>query len=487
MYFKSRKAIKIIIILVPLFIFIWFLNKYFVSFGKQTIKYDFKKPSPFISDLYPRTRTSDFEKEDSVHFKKILDDVVYFDLKLPKLYRYAQVKIKFKNPAQPIFNIGAQKDKQIFDSHALENKIIDQSKWNKIQERDLILLQKEKEYETIDKFLEEFPPTAKIITYHYDELLKTVNIDYQKSDKILKISHALRGFHTLYTYIKNETLDFVFSFVKINQSPDTDLFNIKVINNKTDQLVFQDNKLKEKNFHLEIPNLEEGVYKIELDISDDLIIQEIQTKQNKVVFGKKLFLAQSPEYFPNINPEEIPVTFYSTGKNLYITTFHPQGLQTLKINSRNYHIDEIQKKYGLGKKVLQSEGLSMIHSPKSNLLLESDGFFAFSLENFFYPKPPNIVKLNEVTDIEKFDYIIAEYNPKLSEKNGWKEAQTKFDLSKLYLENSKIKFMLSAPGLRDHMREIKIAEIKVTLEKEPITLKNFWPRFKNFVRRVFKR
>jgi len=67
---------------------------------------------------------------------------------------------------------------------------------------------------------------------------------------------------------------------------------------------------------------------------------------------------------------------------------------------------------------------------------------------------------------------------------NWQKAWVIFDLYPSFTVNHSLRFMFSAPGLDFGRREIKIRKIKVVLEKEPITRENFYPKIKNFSRRV---
>lgn len=505
---RFLRIIKIIILLIPILIFAWILNKQFAPFGKATFKYNFKKDSAVISDLYPRARTSDIEKEKGEYYKTLTNDSVYFDLNLPRWFSTAIFEIKFKNQ-NPIFEIGGRKDKEkwIFDKRPLENKIIDnlarKSSWHKLQEGNLILLQKEKKFESVSDFFENLPASEKIATYFYDKFARDIKFPkYEKSNKTLEINQALRGYHTIYTYIKNEDLHFIFSVVDINRQLGPDRLNFNVYQYSTGKKIYtktvkDDGEIepsgkisKREEVEINIPGLEEGIYKIELDFSDDLIIRKIKTNQSKIVFGGRLFIAKSDEYFKEIKPEEMATDFYSSGKRLVISTAHPRSLQTIKINNSSFDISKINQKYILGKDEIVSEGLSLIHSPKNDLFIESNGYFAFSLDSFFYPQPKNIIKLNAETEPEELknlNFIVASYTTPKEVKNEWKVARAEFDLTKLYMDKDfKIQFMLSAPGLYEEGRETKIGEIKVTLKKPPLTPKNFISRLKSFVRRAKK-
>lgn len=496
---KNILFIKIIILLIPVLVFVWIFNKQYAPLGKLEVVYDFSKESPFISDLYPELRTDGIEKEDGDYLNTIHEDTVYFDLILPRLYKKARVKVVFKGTS-PIFDIGGEKEKDVwaFEMRPLENKIIDQLGWPKIEEGNLTLWQKNKNYNKIHDLIDKSVVKEKIATYHFNEFNKDIKLDnYEKSNQGTEINYTLRGPHLMYTYIKDEELDFTFNMQDINRAWNEDIANISVYKNKNGEKVYNkvvsidedasaSNQISSiKEVQIKIPNLEEGIYKVELSTNDDLLTRKIKTKQKLLVFERQLFLAESNEYIASINENKSPITFYNTGNNITIETPHPNSLQTVQINDQNLEIEEVNKKYVLGKDKLSAGEFDTIKSPRSDLYLESNGYFVFSLDNMLYPKPPNIITMEPDTNMNEINYIIAKYyeKPKLLE-NDWREAQAEFDLGDLYIdEDSKIKFLLSAPGLRDSEGEIKISEIKIILEKDPITIQNIISKLKNFIKK----
>jgi len=501
---KVIKISKVIIILIPFFILGGVLNKHFTPLGELTVKYDFKKESPFISDLYPSNRVGEIDKENGYYYRSLKDDTVYFDLTLPRWFNEAIFEIKFKSQ-NPIFEIRGRESKEqwAFTKKPLENKIIDKEvetgNWHEIRDGDLLLMQRRQEFDGLTQFFANFPATRNIATYSHDDLPRDFKLtDYVKANKITTIKPTLRGRHIIYTYIKDEDLDFKFAVTDINRKFGPDRININVYQQETGEKIHSQSleddgetgptdKIVAANreITIDLPDLPEGVYKVELDFSDDLITEKIESKQNKLVFGQRLFIANSNEYFPELSSAATTTDIYSSGERLVISTTHPAGLQTIKTNDNSFDIAEINERYVLGKEELGTEEISTIHSPQSDLLIESGGYFAYSRDNFFYPEPSNIKKLDaatEMRDLTNTEFIIANYSPPISVKDDWEMAQVKFDLTKLYMdEDMKIQFLFTSPGLQENAREIQVEEIKVTLKKPPLTWDNFLTRLKNFV------
>ena len=62
-----------------------------------------------------------------------------------------------------------------------------------------------------------------------------------------------------------------------------------------------------------------------------------------------------------------------------------------------------------------------------------------------------------------------------------------YEMGKMDKDKGMYKIMFSSPGLSAENEElgIKIFDIKVKMTKDPITLENFWTRFKGYIERIF--
>lgn len=157
--------IKGVTIGLALFSLFWILKEYY---GKLTIVYDFSKDSKYISHLAPWQRLMPIEELNGDWLQQIKDDLVYFDVKSPPLFQKVTCELTFDNPSQTIFKLGRQVDaKDNYLEKPIKNKFIDNLVWFKIQEGGVILLQKQKKYNSLKEFLNNPPKEEKIGTYFY--------------------------------------------------------------------------------------------------------------------------------------------------------------------------------------------------------------------------------------------------------------------------------------------------------------------------------
>jgi len=484
------KTIKIILILIPIVGFVWLVNKNLAFSGQLTVKYDFSKKSAFISELYPNSRVSSVQRdEQGEYFQALTSHPVYFDLKMPRTFNQAEIIIKYKNSDNPIFEIGAKAGpaEDQFDLKPVENQILDRliedkTGWSAIGHQETVLIQKNyagQNFETVDHFLNDLPE-SNLAVYHYNLIQNFKIPDYQKSAGRTIIDKSIRGPHQIFTYIKDEPLDFKLIVQDINRHDNPD--PLKIIVSYQDKIIYQfdleddgyvtgtDPATEAREVSLYLDDLAEGVYKIDLQTNDDIFFRQIDTAQRLLVFKNRLYLTDSPEYadgLAGLNTE--PTTVYATTNKIVAQTSHQASRQTLTIAGQELVIDQAHRKFSFkpDRSLAARDEIYPITSSKNDILMIYNGFMAFSREAFFEPLPPAI---DEATDIERqeINYILADYQPP-TVADGYKTASIKFDLTRHFVVDKKLRFVFSG-------RDIQIHEIEVRLKGQPVNLKTIRDR-----------
>jgi hypothetical protein len=78
----------------------------------------------------------------------------------------------------------------------------------------------------------------------------------------------------------------------------------------------------------------------------------------------------------------------------------------------------------------------------------------------------------EFRPVENRDEAVANYR----QEGDWRRAEAEFGLSPEIMDGRVLHFMISAPGLDKSEDEIRVRKITVTLERDPLTRDNLWPR-----------
>lgn len=166
---RILRFIKIIIWLLPLFIFVFLLSKNLMIFGSVSASYQMKQNSPFIS-LAPVDRMSTPMHDLHGWYRKVISEPVYFDIRLPIQCQKITLKIKYSNQDQNLLELGGmvnQTENAIF-LQPLENKIIDDLSWFRVTDGEFWLWQKERKYQSFFQFVKNPPPARQVALYRAD-------------------------------------------------------------------------------------------------------------------------------------------------------------------------------------------------------------------------------------------------------------------------------------------------------------------------------
>lgn len=469
------RIVQILMILAPIATFLWLLNQYLVPSGVFTVRHGVNDLSPFIERILPDDRVgAPYREEDGDWAQSIYGDPAYFFVHPHRHFDSVDVEVRFKNTETPILEIGAlaQEAGQVYDLRPMQNLLIDRSDWDRTEQGGLVLLQREKTFESIDAFLQNTPPRYDIATYHYDLAEPYRIAGYAPSSSARTVDVSLRGFHEFYTYIKDETLAFDIAYMDMNRTPGGDPVTVVAIdeNGRTVADVRAMDDGDETNdaigsamehLILSVPSLPEGVYKIQLQAERDIFFRSIATTQQKMAFLNNVYLGDEVGY----NDETRPVSFWTQAKHLAFQTQHADGAQEVQVGGDTVRIAEPYDRVTSG---VTAEGVVKVVAPRGDLLIETDGLMAFAPDQFFNPDP---IRLRPDTDLDLLDvdYIIASYVP--PEADGeWLVARVSFDTSVFAAQDDGTwKFVLSAPGISDRQERYDVGSVNMTFSREPLT------------------
>lgn len=430
--------------------------------------YNFQEDSDLVSPLTPWYRLSPIEEIDGKRVQRMNEDLVYFDVQIPKwFYRWLNtvtITVTFRNPDHPFFHLGGRVSG--FLDRPLENKMLDQLKWPAIRRDETVLFQKNPVFSRIEEFLENPPQDKKIVTHLTTVDLPTILPDYRKSSTITRIERTLAGPQTLWTYINDETLTLNILVELPEGAPDSKIRIVEAAKSKT---VHEKTVLPGKNnAAITIPDLPEGVYRIEFMGSPLLRIRRIETSQHLLVFSGTLF---------SVDDDRETSLFVKNGSTLVVTAKH-RNIPSIQVGGRTIPFEENVKL-----KVADLGETERITIPTADVTIETDGWIAFSNDLLFVPRPANVTSLKEGLDLEAYDFILT-LVPNSTTKNSWTESQVSFPMKQLLRDSKgKIRFRLSAPGLGVKGRSIEISSIKVQLFNPRVTPQNFPEKFKKVLKK----
>jgi hypothetical protein len=463
---KILKFTKFLILLFFISLWGYLIFKNFALSGKFVISYDLKHNAPLISNLKPVSRLAD-DQESRRHYKAITAEPIFFDFKLPPWPKFKKVKVSvvYKTEA-PIFEIGTLlKNGWQIDVRTVQNDYLENLNWSKIQKGNAILYQKEKKYEAIENFLEDFSNLKSVATFHADLIPKITLENYQPNKIVKNYEVFLRGEHKMAVYAANEPILIDFLVQDVNRQEGEDPIEITVTTSDN-KIIWQkslpDDGIRDgsaiqtdlKTISVSTPVLPANVYFLNFKANDDIFIRKISTSIQKFVFLKRLFLADSFGY-----PFEIkPVTVWTNAKRLLAKTPHAEGIQTLKIGEETLEIREPQEFYAIS--LNSKKEVVPVTSPLQDVELQTDGVFAFESSAFFNPlieavnwDVKNDVGYLFVKNFENFSLL----------EDGWHLGQAVFELDELYQKNNRLTFFFFIPGMDINYFKVLLRQIQIEL------------------------
>ena len=476
-------AVLLILILIFLYLKV-------VPFGQITYRRDWPRGlatgKGFIYDFKPAERlatstagylSGDQATKDSLI---IIAEPIYFSLFTPRAFDHAVMTITYRDhlsSTTPIIEAGVLRDKisNFYDLQPVQNNVLDKLSfsWPRLEDAaGRLILQAEKNYSSVAEFdrdlkdgnLKDCPVgeiSSCVALYNYS-LPLNYHLPAGQPLSPLTINQPLRGAHQFYVYFNGPwTLNFDLADLNLDQAADPITVNVS-FNNQViaSQTLPDENQAptggQPENRAMALKrNSPAGVYKVDLKVSDDIVINKIESSSNKLSFINKIWPVSGKGN----------LILFTDVNNLQAQTSSPASLQTINFAGRPSALSETYKQFDFS----APEGTSAagavkeIRLAKDDVVLAGNGVFSFSPDSLFDPDFPKIDRYFSPAAGAK--YIIADYQTPII-KDGLKTAQVKFNLSDAYRENGKYTFLISVPGLEvsagaDNYLEIK--EIKIKL------------------------
>ncbi|MFA6194869.1 MAG: hypothetical protein WC719_03965 [Patescibacteria group bacterium] len=466
--------IRLILGLISLILVLLFLCLKIVLFGHITYSRTWPRGlasgKGFIYDFKPAERI-----DASSSSLRLAADPVYFSLYAPRAFDRAEITVKYRDrlaTTTPIIEIGVLKDKLTgqYELQPLQNNIVDRYRfsWPRLEDSsDRLVLQTEKYYNDVSEFNQDLKagnlkgclggPTSCVATYNYQ-----LNSEFRLPDYVsltpTVISQPLRGAHQFYVYFKSSSWRLAFNFVDLNLDKEQDPITVnvysgdKIIAAKTlaDNNPTPDNGQSEEKAITLSGQEASGLYRVEIKVSDDIVISKLESSSDKISFINKLWPVSGKG----------SLTLFTDASYLGVSTVNPVSLGEVIFAGKNFSLDKTYKQFYFQ----ASSGANKIVLDKDDLVLENSGVFAFSSASLIDPGAKKVDRYFSASDNIK--YIIAVYERPL-ENDGVKTARAALNLRGAVNEKNKYTFLISIPGLdglagAENYLDIQEIQIKLT-------------------------
>lgn len=324
-----------------------------------------------------------------------------------------------------------------------------------------------------------------------DVLSKSVDAG---EDGSLRIKTALRGGHTLWTYLANELLVLKVTKQDLNWYEGPDQLTIETysvdgeIRGKIDIPDDGDESKSNQMGPLQhdtlyISGLEPGAHRIELKSGSDLLLREIAINQSKLVVAKRIFpVGMNRAYFKDGSASE-PIRLYGkylVAGEIKFRTVHNPGLQRITVSGNDFEtefdINETHTDFRMSLK----PGVYQFDVPEQDVVIESKGYFSFTPESFFLPQRYSVVDLKyDMTWLKQnVDYVVMNYKdymPPVDNIDGWLVSQTSWQTKDLFINNNKLSFCFNVPHLDAQPENVVPVDwIEIILKIQPVWKRIRW-------------
>jgi len=522
---------------VPVVIFLWLANAYFVPFGRLSLSTDFTQPSPFISLLGPEGRVAATEMalDRGVTYQRLQGTPVEFTVTTPRVFERASVTIEYENRSQPVIELGLEQSREnggAMKYRTLEQQALESTSWLRTEDpaTGITFLQRGiqpaadeesdddltistpatdapdpvPEFASLDDLIAASPNDRSIAVFG---ILPSFTLkQYRPSSTGTEISTSLRGPHTMYTYVGGgEPLTFRIWYHDLNTIQGSDSLRVAVASQLAtvatarqpdDGNVLANGKRSElQELSLTVPNLPDGSYRVTIETSMDVRIRRIQTSQDLLVFDQNITLAEPYAGDTGIdgNPPGGTV-LYADGTKFDFRTRHIAGFQRasvdrqfIDINARNDRFSLTAASISVDRNDLEAvrSALHTVRIPRQDMHIASDRFFAFSPQQFFVPFT-NVVPLREIGSTADVDFIIAKgYTP--PDRSGfWTKQTAEFDLSTADYAGKQLHFSLALPGIEQN-DNVKLHRLRIDFDREPLKFSTIPARLRQYFSQYFSR
>lgn len=480
-----RIAVRIVAALAFVAALGFLFSRAFVPSGRMSVTTDLVRPAPYVSQPKPSERLAEPERAaDGTWRTQMTGDPVFIDLAPPSGFDAVTVTIAYENSGHPVVELGALSssiDEQ-FDLRPVENRALDGVPWKRLTSGSLMLLDRRDRYASVDEFFREPPERGRVAVYGTDAPIPYRLAGYRPAAANREIEVSLRGHHRMLAYVEGEPLNVSFVVQDMNRQEGADPVIVSVYrgdekepvartvvaddgNTRDDQ---RSSKLRTVPISLLSPAA--GFYKVEFTASADVFIRKILTRQRKFVFMDKLYLGDHVGY-SDVTP---PITVVTDGRRLVARTPHAEAVQTIVVAGDRVALEQPNLRYVHD---VRGTGLAAVTSPKRDVLLETDGLFALSKDDFFDPLPLAMQWYTTQRDLESrgIDFVLAAYEEPRVEGDV-RSGTVTFDVKKLAkTKDGSYRFVITAPGIGETRHTLKIASLTFSMRRDPVTIRNLLP------------
>ncbi|MBI5655228.1 hypothetical protein HZC53_06285 [Candidatus Uhrbacteria bacterium] len=423
--------------------------------------------SPWINPFLPGERASKpgLQPEGWVG-QRITDDPVYFSALVPGPYESVEVSLEYRPMNQPLLEFGLVHDPEgkMLEMHPLYSSQLENGEWIKGSASGR------------EGYVRRGVPATRLADQDTQGLAvwnssSTSPSMQDETGPERDWTLSLRGSHDFF-FVPTADLDVTFSLQAANRSVNEDLaaFRVFCADEEIKQDAFsisgsQDRRMGKTITHaIRVPQAKSCVYRISFVASDDVFIRGIKTTSRRWVVGPRLVFGDVVG-FATTTYEGLA---YTNSRHIVLETFHKEGLQQIFFGDSSSWLKRthstIRMDRGDGKKTVQ------LRAPQGDVRIVGDGYFAFSEDAFFEPKPR---RMTDSTDLkaENTEAVLTDYGQPEKLDGDWLRSDFRFALNPTM---DRLRFVLSAPGVLTRSAAVDVRRATLTFRRQAINLEDWW-------------
>lgn len=454
--------------------------------GELSATLDIGRQSPYISPLHPGGRLQPISVDAAgVTSQTIIQQPVYFDVRVPRGLRELEVRLTYQNLDQLLVEAGPQVSDTPWtfqlggvEHQALDFLLQDTARWSSLREGEVVLLQRDRHYDSVAAFLANPPPRDMIATYRYDLPPQMQLPDYVPKPDGAEVTAWLAGSHRFYTYAAaGEGIELNLEVQDTNRTLGADPLTVVITQNGTpphtasfpdDGNTAADGQTSQPRSLTVTAETAAGVLQVALVASPDLVLRRLATNLDYLAFTGEVRLATGQESAPALTLTTDATALSATAQTL-------EGLQTIQLGSQPLALTQTHERFSAA----APSGVKSLQLPRRGVSLTGNGTVAFSSAAWFNP---DVISLGSGVgfDADRIRTIIARY-PQSRVEDGWRTTTVRFPLLPQHVAAGAVKVALSLPELNAGDQGVRIRRIGVRLLGEPLALSDVTRKFWSLV------
>jgi len=433
---------------------LWLFSQRFPPSGTFVATTNLDGKSAWIQQFLPGQRTSIPGKQaDGWIGQRISGDPVYFTARSPGPYDKVDVEIEFRPIHQPLLEFGMVRDAagKELEMRPFFSEELASSRFRTVEGLGFVALG------TPNARLQDPRPEGLAIWGASTTMPQLADTKGEWRDTAV----ALRGSHEFSLVPIDGEIHMRFVLQAANRSQGGDIAAFRIF--RGDEEVgreavsisgSRDQKLGSKVTHdVHLPNARTGIYRIQFIAQDDVFIRSIGTNSRRWVLGPRLVSGDEVGYSTSTPSVDV----WTNSRHIVAETFHVEGLQEITLGPVKTTLRHTHQPSRLDRPT-DPEKLARLHAPRGDIRFIGDGYFAFSQEAFFEPRPRRLTD-GTVAEAEKIEAVLTPYQRPMPLGEGWLKGTSSYELRP---GQDQLRFVLSAPGMESRAGAVDVR--RVTLQ-----------------------